>query len=237
MATTSQVHTKTTLPSPRKIRSFVRRAGRITRAQHQALETNWHRFGIDAENGPLDFDKIFARHAQRYLEIGFGMGDGLLEMAQTNPHHDYLGIEVHEPGLGRLVHGLAKRNITNVRVIRGDATEVLATAITPHSLNGVFLYFPDSWPKKRHHKRRIVQPDFVARVCTRLVPSGRFELATDWEEYAIYMLQVLEAEPQLRNLAGPGCFAPRPPHRPLTKFERRGEKLGHPIRDLVFARV
>jgi len=219
------------------VRSFVRRQGRITRAQRQALATDWPRFGIKTGGHELDLDAIFGRRAPRYLEIGFGMGDGLVEMAMNHPQRDYLGVEVYDPGIGRLVHQLSLRNLTNVRVIRGDAVDILETAIPPQGLAGILLYFPDPWPKKRHYKRRIVQPDFVSLVCTRLGAGGRFELATDWEDYALHMLETLEAELRLRNLAGPGCFSARPDHRPLTKFERRGEGLGHRVRDLIFIRV
>nr|VFK53657.1 MAG: tRNA (guanine-N(7)-)-methyltransferase [Candidatus Kentron sp. TUN] len=222
----------------RRVRSFVNRPGRITRAQRLALATDWQKFGIETENQVLDLDAIFGRQAPRYLEIGFGMGDGLVEMAMAHPQCDYLGVEVYEPGIGRLIHQLSHKDLTNVRIIRGDAVEMLETCIAPHALNGIFLYFPDPWPKKRHHKRRIIQPDFMSLVCTRIVvPEGRFEIATDWEDYAIHILETLEAEPRLRNLAGPGRFSTRPEHRPLTKFERRGEGLGHQIWDLVFVRV
>nr|VFJ89274.1 MAG: tRNA (guanine-N7-)-methyltransferase [Candidatus Kentron sp. LFY] len=221
----------------RKVRSFVRRSGRITHAQRQALATGWRRFGMDPEDHHLDLGAIFGRRAPRYLEIGFGMGDGLVEMAMAHPQHDYLGVEVYEPGLGRLIHQLSHRGITNVRVIRGDAVDVLGTCIAPHALHGILLYFPDPWPKKRHHKRRIVQADFVSLVCTRLDQGGVFELATDWEDYALWMLEVLEAEPRLCNLAGSNRFSARPNHRPRTKFEGRGERLGHRIWDLLFVRA
>nr|VFJ75207.1 MAG: tRNA (guanine-N(7)-)-methyltransferase [Candidatus Kentron sp. FW] len=225
------------LPGHRRVRSFVNRPGRITHAQRQALVTDWQRFGIETDDCPLDLDAIFGRRAPRYLEIGFGMGDGLIEMALANPQRDYLGIEVYEPGLGRLLHRLSRENVTNVRAIRGDAVEVLSRCIAPHGLDGILIYFPDPWPKKRHHKRRIVQPAFVSLICMCLNSGGRLELATDWEDYAMHMLKTLEPEPRLRNLAGSGCFSARPEHRPLTKFERRGEKYGHRIRDLIFLRV
>ena len=184
----------------------------------------------------MDLDAIFGRRAPRYLEIGFGMGDALLEMALANPEYDYLGIEVYEAGLGRLIHRLARGDIGNARAIRGDAVEVLEACIAPGSLDGVFLYFPDPWPKKRHHKRRLVRPDFASLVCQRLKPGGRFELATDWADYAQHMLRILAATPGLHNRAGAGGFSPRPAHRPVTKFERRGQGIGHGIWDLVFAR-
>ncbi|MBT8420159.1 MAG: tRNA (guanosine(46)-N7)-methyltransferase TrmB [Gammaproteobacteria bacterium] len=223
-------------PATRRIRSFVCRPGRITRAQQRALETGWQQFGIETRNEVLDLNGIFGRHAPRYLEIGFGMGDGLMEMALANPQCDYLGIEVYEPGLGRLIHQLTERNISNVRAIRGDAVEVLERCITQRALDGVFLYFPDPWPKKRHHKRRIVQPGFVSLVCGRLKPGGYFELATDWADYAAHMLKTLEAESGFTNMAGPGRFPPRPIRRPFTKFEQRGRGIGHGIWDLVFVR-
>nr|VFJ67199.1 MAG: tRNA (guanine-N(7)-)-methyltransferase [Candidatus Kentron sp. FW] len=225
------------LPGHRRVRSFVNRPGRITHAQRQALVTNWQRFGIETGDYLLDLDAIFGRRAPRYLEIGFGMGDGLIEMALANPQRDYLGIEVYEPGLGRLLHRLSRENVANVRAIRGDAVEVLSRCIAPHGLDGILIYFPDPWPKKRHHKRRIVQPAFVSLICVCLNPGGRLELATDWEDYAMHMLKTLELEPRLRNLAGSGYFSARPEHRPVTKFERRGERCGHRIWDLVFLRV
>ena len=184
----------------------------------------------------LNLDVTFGRRAPRFLEIGFGMGDALFAMACVNPGHDYLGVEVYEPGIGSLLRRLAAAGVANVRIIRGDASALLRQSIPDRSLAGAYLFFPDPWPKKRHHKRRIVQPSFVNLVASKLCPGGRFHLATDWEEYAQQMLAVLETEPALVNTAGAGRFHPRPSERPQTKFECRGTKLGHLVRDLVFAR-
>lgn len=219
----------------RRIRSFVRRSGRITAAQRNALLRLWPKFGLDLQ-GRLDLDRTFHRVAPRHLEIGFGMGDALLAMSEAYPEHDYLGLEVHEAGIGRVMHQLELRGTTNVRVVRGDAVEVLERMLPDASLAVVHLLFPDPWPKKRHHKRRLVNPAFAAQISTKLGIGGRFCLATDWEPYAEVMLSVLEAEPRLRNLAGPGGYMQRPVARPETKFERRAGGLGHAVRDLVFER-
>lgn len=218
----------------RPIRSFVRREGRMTDAQRRALETLWPKYGLEPGESPLDLDALFGRRAPRLLEIGFGMGDALLEMAERHPENDYLGIEVHRPGVGRLLARLEEKGLRNVRVICADAVEVLRKAIPDASLDAVYLFFPDPWPKKRHHKRRIVQPPFVALLGQKLTHGGILHMATDWEDYAQYMLAVLSAAPGFANTAGPGAFTPRQEERPMTKFERRGERLGHPVWDLVF---
>ncbi|MEA3292657.1 MAG: tRNA (guanosine(46)-N7)-methyltransferase TrmB [Pseudomonadota bacterium] len=220
----------------RQVRSFVRREGRLTPGQQRALDDLWPKFGIDGGTDPLDFRKLFGRDAPVWLEIGFGNGDALLEMATGHPEHDWLGIEVHRPGVGRLLRGLEAREIDNVRVLRDDAVEVLKNRIPDTSLAGVCLFFPDPWPKKRHHKRRILQPGFAALVRNRLQPGGLFHFATDWEEYAGWTLRVLEQTPGLENLAGPGRFSPRPAERPLTRFEHRGVDLGHGVWDLWLRR-
>ena len=219
----------------RKIRSFVRREGRMTRAQHGALERLRTSYLIGG-NDLQDLDGVFGRRASRVLEIGFGMGDALAVMAKANPFCDYLGVEVHRPGVGSLLLKLEKDAIANVRIICADAVEVLQYQLPDTSLDGVHLFFPDPWPKKRHHKRRIVQGDFAELVRRKLVPSGIFHMATDWEDYARQMLEVMEAAPGYMNAAGIGEFAPRPPERPLTKFEKRGQHLGHDVWDLVFIR-
>ena len=229
------VITVTARPTNRRVRSYVRRSGRITRAQRRALERHWPAYGVDGA-GLLDLDSLFARKGRRVLEIGFGMGDALVAMAGANPHLDYLGIEVHEPGIGRTLAAISGLGLDNVRLLRGDAVEVLSRRIPDASLFGVLLFFPDPWPKKRHHKRRLVQPDFVRLVAAKLEAGGRFHLATDWQEYAEHMLAVLEAAPDLENLAGPGHYAQRPADRPETKFEQRGERLGYSVWDLLFAR-
>jgi tRNA (guanine-N7-)-methyltransferase len=223
-------------PPQRRVRSFVRREGRMTAAQRRALEELWPRYGIAPGEESLDLDAVFARRAPRYLEIGFGMGDALAAMAERHPERDYLGIEVHQPGVGALLRALDARGLHNVRVIATDAVEVLQRRVPDSSLDGVYIFFPDPWPKKRHHKRRLVQPPFSALLARKLRAGGQVHLATDWEDYARQMLEVLEATPGLANAAGAGAFAPRPGERPVTKFERRGERLGHQVWDLIFER-
>jgi len=220
---------------PRKIRSFVRREGRMTKAQGDALRRLAERYLV-VPQGMLDLDALFGRSAPRILEIGFGMGDALAAMARDRSESDYLGIEVHRPGVGSLLSKLEKDNTGNVRAICADAVEVLQHHLPDGSFDAVHLFFPDPWPKSRHHKRRIVQPEFIELVRRRLKPGGRFHLATDWEDYAQHMLRLMEAAPGFHNLAGAGEFSPRPPERPLTKFERRGQRLGHNLLDLIFVR-
>lgn len=222
-------------PERRAVRSFVRRSGRMTRSQRRALNQDWSRFGVAGE-GLLDLDRLFGRPAQRILEVGFGMGDALVQMAAENPERDYLGVEVYEPGIGRVLARLASLGLENVRVIRGDAVDVLRSRIPDESLDALLIWFPDPWPKKRHHKRRLVQPGFVSVACAKLKRGGHVHLATDWGDYAEQMLTVLEQESRLANVSGKCRFTPRPPERPLTKFERRGEQLGHPVWDLVYVR-
>jgi len=221
----------------RPVRSYVRREGRLTPAQARALAELWPRYGVEVGEEYLDLDFIFSRQAPRVLEIGFGDGASLLQQARRDPEWDYLGIEVHRPGVGRLLLALDQAGVENVRLICEDAVDVLRRNIREGSLDRVQLFFPDPWPKKRHHKRRIVQPEFVELVRRKLKPGGRFHLATDWEEYAGHMMEVLSQNPGLRNVAGPGEYSPRPASRPLTKFERRGQRLGHGVRDLIFERL
>ncbi len=222
----------------RPIRSYVRREGRMTEAQRRALAELLPRYGIAADGeGPLDFEAIFARCAPVALEIGFGAGEALAAMARAHPERDFLGIEVHRPGVGRLLRRLAEENLDNVRVMIADAKEVLAARIPDASLAAVYLFFPDPWPKKRHHKRRLVQPDFAALLSRRLAPGGLIYAATDWEDYAVQMLSVFSRTPGLENAAGAGRFAERPRERPLTRFERRGQALGHRVYDLLFRKT
>lgn len=218
------------------IRSYVRRAGRLTLGQQRALDELLPRYGIAPGTGLLDLDELFGRHAPRMLEIGFGTGDALLEIATAESAIDFLGAEVHRPGIGRLLLGVEARGLDNVRVAPDDAVLLLRDRLPPSSLDRVMLFFPDPWHKRRHHKRRIVQPDFVALVASRLRPGGIFHAATDWEAYAAHMLEVLEASPELINTAGPGSYAERPAYRPETRFERRGLRRGHGVWDLLFAR-
>jgi len=220
----------------RRVRSFVRRQGRMTEGQRRMLELHWQRYGVDHHDGMLDLDQLFARQAPRILEIGFGMGGSLLQMARSHPQQDFLGIEVHRPGIASLLRGLEQEAITNVRVICDDAVTVLEHNIAPHSLSAVYLYFPDPWPKLRHHKRRIVQPAFVELVASRLQAGGVFHMATDWQHYASQAMSVLSASPSLFNRAGEQRFSERPGYRPLTKFEQRGRRLGHAVWDLIFER-
>lgn len=219
----------------RRIRSFVTRAGRVSTGQRRALDEFGPRFVVPYAPQPLDWDAAFGRHAPRVLEIGFGMGGTTAEIASARPADDFLGIEVHEPGVGALLKLIGEQALTNIRVVQHDAVEVLEHMIAADSLDGVHIYFPDPWHKARHHKRRLVQPKFVALLVSRLKPGGYIHLATDWQNYAEQMLEVLSAEPALENTAG-SDYAPRPEYRPVTKFERRGLKLGHGVWDLVFKR-
>ena len=217
------------------IRSYVLRAGRITRAQTRALEELLPRFGVLYSDSLLDLDAVFGRRAQRALEIGFGNGDTLVELASRAPEMDFIGVEVHPPGIGHCLLAVESLGLTNVRVIAHDAVEVLSNQIAPASLDEVLIYFPDPWPKKRHHKRRIVQPAFAALVADRLKPGGRFKLATDWEPYAAWMLEVLGSSREFTNAAPAGGFVDRPA-REATRFESRGRRLGHSVFDLEFVR-
>lgn len=222
----------------RPIRSFVLREGRLTSGQGRAFQALWPRFGIDWEGGAaLDLPALFGNDQPVYLEIGFGNGEALAELASRHPGRNFLGIEVHRPGVGHLLLELERRGLANVRVLRRDAVEVLGQALRPASLAGVYLYFPDPWPKRRHHKRRLLNPEFVPLLARVIRPGGLFHAATDWEPYAQEMLAVMTAAgDRFENAVGPGAFAPRPEDRPLTKFERRGQRLGHVVRDLVLHR-
>jgi tRNA (guanine-N7-)-methyltransferase len=220
----------------RPVRSYVLRAGRMGSGQQRALDTLGPRYLLPFAPAVLDAEAAFGRRAPLVVEIGFGMGDATADIAERHPQTDFLGIEVHAPGVGALLKHVGERGLANLRIVRHDAVAVLETMIAPASLAGVHLFFPDPWPKKRHHKRRIVQPAFAALVASRLAPGGYLHCATDWEPYAEQMLEVLSAEPALANSVSEGGWAPRPDHRPLTKFETRGLKLGHGVRDLVFLR-
>ena len=217
----------------RAIRSFVLRSGRVTEAQQRALEALWPKFGIEFAPQPLDLDALFTRRAPRVVEIGFGNGDNLLALARAHPERDYLGIEVHRAGVGRLLMGVQAESLTNLRIVCHDAVEVLERQLPARSIDELLILFPDPWPKKRHHKRRLIQSDFAALAASRLAPGGVLRLATDWEPYARHMLEVLAACPQLRNDDPTGAFSPRA-ERVLTRFEKRGERLGHDVWDLTF---
>jgi tRNA (guanine-N7-)-methyltransferase len=218
----------------RSIRSYVLRQGRVTVAQASAVERLMPVYGIAFSPEPLDLERAFGRRASKILEIGFGMGETTAAIAAAHPESDYLGIEVHTPGVGALLRRVESLGLTNVRVIQHDAVDVLEKMIAPASLDGVHVFFPDPWPKKRHHKRRLLQPAFVHLLAARMKSGAYLHAATDWEDYALQMLDVLAAEPLLANTAT--GFAPRPASRPLTKFESRGAKLGHGVWDLVFRR-
>jgi tRNA (guanine-N7-)-methyltransferase len=218
----------------RPIRSFVMRRGHLSDAQRDAHAGLLPRYGVPEGDGPIDAAELFGRQAPRVLEIGFGMGHTTAEIARARPDTDFLGVEVYTPGVGSLLRALDAGRLTNVRVIQQDAVEVLRRRIAPDSLAGVHVYCPDPWPKKRHHKRRLIQPAFVSMLAARLAPGGYLHCATDWEPYAEQMLEVLSGEPLLRNTAD--GWAARPAWRPLTKFEQRGLRLGHHVRDLMFVR-
>jgi len=219
----------------RPIRSFVLRSGRLTTGQQRAFSELWPRYGIDYCGTPIDPTTLFDTSAPLWLEIGFGNGDTLAELAHRHPDRNYLGIEVHPPGVGHLLLKADELGLSNLRVLRHDAVEVLQ-ALPAGCLAGAMLFFPDPWHKKKHHKRRILQPGFVAELARTLRPGGRFHAATDWEDYADHMMRVLSQTDAFENTLGPGRFAPRPPDRPLTKFEQRGKRLGHGVWDLVFRR-
>jgi tRNA (guanine-N7-)-methyltransferase len=221
---------------PRSIRSFVTRAGRITPAQQRALVELWPRFGIEFGAQPLEAHAVFGRDAPRTLEIGFGNGENLIALAAAQPGRDFLGVEVHRPGVGRLLLALAERALMNVRVICHDAVEVLERQIAPQWFDEILVLFPDPWPKKRHHKRRLIQPPFAELLASRLTHGGLLRIATDWQPYALEMLETLSAVSDLGNLAADGAFVARPPERAPTRFERRGESLGHAVWDLAFRR-
>jgi tRNA (guanine-N7-)-methyltransferase len=220
---------------PRSIRSFVVRAGRMGPGQARALAELGPRFLLPFATEPADFAACFGRDAPRVLEIGFGMGDATAAIAQALPATDFIGIEVHTPGVGALLKRIGELGLSNLRLIQHDAVEVLEHMIAPQTLAGVHVFFPDPWHKLKHNKRRLIQGEFVRLLASRLAPGGTLHCATDWQPYAEQMLAVLSAEPALINTA-PG-FAPRPEHRPLTKFEHRGLKLGHGVWDLVFRKV
>jgi tRNA (guanine-N7-)-methyltransferase len=227
----------TELDTRRRIRSYVLRAGRMTAVQKRALETNWQRWGLEYNGSELAYDSAFGRGGPRVLEIGFGMGQSLVATAEATPETNFIGIEVHRPGVGKLLHSMEERGVDNIRVYRHDAVEVLRDCIPNASLDTIQIFFPDPWQKKRHHKRRLIQPPFVSQLASKLKTGGVLHLATDWENYAEQMMEVLSAAEGFSNTCGEGHFAPRPAHRPLTKFELRGERLGHGVWDLVFSRT
>lgn len=220
----------------RTIRSFVRRAGRLTPSQSRALAELWPRFGVEPGAHMIDLNQLFGRCAPRTLEIGFGNGDNLAALAARHPERDYLGVEVHDPGVGHLLLRMEREGLTNIRIARHDAVEVISSWLPPCSIDETLIFFPDPWHKKRHHKRRLVQPAFLEQLARVMPPGGRLHLATDWAPYAEQMLEVCEASPWFDNVLADGGYAARPETRPVTKFERRGLKLGHEVFDLLFER-
>ncbi|WP_404340829.1 tRNA (guanosine(46)-N7)-methyltransferase TrmB [Pseudoalteromonas mariniglutinosa] len=221
----------------RTIRSFVKREGRLTKGQAAALEKCWATMGLEHKDGMLDLAAVFGNSNDVVLEIGFGMGKSLVEMAKNAPQLNFIGIEVHRPGVGACLMDADAAGITNLRVFEHDAVEVLADCIADNSLSTLQLFFPDPWHKKRHHKRRIVQPDFVEKLRSKLKIGGVFHMATDWENYAEHMLEVMQSAEKFKNQSTSNDYVPRPETRPLTKFEQRGHRLGHGVWDLMFART
>ncbi len=218
----------------RTIRSFVKREGRLTAGQQKALDTQWPDFGIDYNEQQLDLTTLFARDAETVIEIGFGNGDSLWQMAMAQPDKNYIGIEVHRPGVGHLLHLVETSDCKNIRVSNHDAVEVIAQQIPDESIDRFQLFFPDPWHKKKHHKRRIVKESFIQLIAAKLKAGGTFHLATDWEHYAEHMLREMNASPLFINLSEDDTFIPRPAERPLTKFEQRGHRLGHGVWDLMY---
>ncbi|MEJ1296350.1 MAG: tRNA (guanosine(46)-N7)-methyltransferase TrmB [Candidatus Sedimenticola sp. (ex Thyasira tokunagai)] len=221
----------------RPIKSYVLRTGRMTPGQERAFDRLWPQFGIDFNGQPLEFAQLFGNSNPVFIEIGFGNGESLAQMAAAAPENNYLGIEVHRPGVGHLLLKIEELKLKNLRVIQHDAVEVLTQSVADATLTGLFLFFPDPWHKKRHHKRRILKPSFVSLLERVIRPGGFFHAATDWEPYAEQMLEVMSAaDNTFDNSAGKGAFTPRPTYRPLTKFEQRGHRLGHGVWDLIFLR-
>ncbi|RUO78175.1 tRNA (guanosine(46)-N7)-methyltransferase TrmB [Idiomarina tyrosinivorans] len=218
----------------RTVRSFVKREGRLTKGQASAIERLWPTMGLAFSERTVDLLKLFGREGPVTLEIGFGMGGSLVEMAAADPQRNFIGIEVHEPGVGACLMAAEQAQVTNLRVSNSDAVEVLKQQIPDHSLDRVQIFFPDPWHKKRHHKRRLIQPQFIQLLLKKLRAGGMIHLATDWENYAEHMLEVLSAEAKLTNLSHSGDFVPRPADRPKTKFEQRGKNKGHGVWDLQF---
>jgi len=221
----------------RKIQSFVRRSGRLSKAQSIGLNELWSSYGVDLSNKKLDFDKLFVSKNNVTLEVGFGNGDSLLEMAIEQSNQNFLGIEVYEAGVGRLINEANKNKLTNLKIVKDDAVEVLTNNILDNSISHFQLFFPDPWHKKKHHKRRIVQISFLDLLSKKLKNDGVVHIATDWENYAEHIMESLESHPHFKNCAGDHMYSLRPKNRPLTKFENRGQKLGHGVWDIIFTNI
>ena len=221
----------------RKIQSFVRRSGRLSKAQSIGLNELWSSYGVDLSDKKLDFDKLFVSKNNVTLEVGFGNGDSLLEMAIEQSNQNFLGIEVYEAGVGRLINEANKNKLTNLKIIKDDAVEVLTNNILDNSISHFQLFFPDPWHKKKHHKRRIVQISFLDLLSKKLKNDGVVHIATDWENYAEHIMESLESHPHFKNCAGDHMYSLRPKNRPLTKFENRGQKLGHGVWDIIFTNI
>jgi tRNA (guanine-N7-)-methyltransferase len=235
--TPAQENDEKTITHRREIKSFVRREGRTTPAQERALNELLPVYGIDyCPDQQLNFTQLFGNDNPVWLEIGFGMGQSLASMAERMPEINFLGIEVHRPGVGSLLNAVQEKNLTNIRIMSHDAVDVLKNMIAENSLARLLLFFPDPWHKTRHHKRRIVQAEFMSLVASRLSVGGAFHAATDWEPYAQWMMEVLDTHPHYQNPAGTGNFAIKPDYRPETKFERRGQRLGHGVWDLIYVK-
>ena len=233
-------HSQTKPPTgPRPIRSYVLRTGRLTNGQQDAIQSLWSKYGIDAtDHSTINQETHFGRDTQFILEIGFGMGTSLAEMASNDPNSDYLGIEVHTPGLGNLLKLIDDQGIQNLKVMSEDATDMLSRHVTDETFDKIHIYFPDPWPKKRHHKRRIIQTDFIQLLAKKLKPHGIIHLATDWQEYAMHMAHVMQSTEGFSTQAIDGsAFVPRPDSRPMTKFEQRGINLGHGVWDLIYTKT
>jgi tRNA (guanine-N7-)-methyltransferase len=226
--------TENTAVAHRPIRSYVLRQGRFSQAQARSHEALMPQYGVAYAPTQIDFNRLFGRAAETIMEIGFGMGETTAKIAETMPDKNFLAVEVHTPGVGGLLKLIGENNLSNIRIIQHDAVEVLNTMIADASLYGLHIYFPDPWPKKRHHKRRLIQPALVHLLAQKLKPDGYIHLATDWEAYALHMLDVLRGEPMLKNTATD--FAARPAYRPVTNFERKGVNKGHGVWDIVFTR-
>ncbi len=220
----------------RQIKTFVLRQGRLTIGQELALKQQWPKFGIEYAQQALDFTQLFGRRAAVTLEIGFGNGRSLSSMAEANPDRDFIGVEVHSPGVGQILQHIAEKELTNLRVIRHDALDVLEHMVPHNSLDRVQLFFPDPWHKRRHHKRRIVQQSFTTLIASRLCSGGTLHMATDWKAYAMHMLRIMKESPNFANTSAPEDYSPRPESSPLTRFEQRGQRLGHGVWDLLWQR-